>query len=406
MLATQSYRNMKRLYEEFGADYLNELDAATAPDGKGKAELSYRDFSLRQLTEALVPNGREFLDLINPAVSLNFQEAAEVNTSALGIIASNLVMQRIQESYEEPEYVLSRMIPTETGRPFEVTPKIVPLGDDAGVVPEGEDYPNAVISSDWTMAPGSTKEGTIVPITREALYEDRTGQVMSFASDVGRTLALRKELRLIDTLIGYTKQRGGYGVNYNWAGTEYPPWQLSTPWINRIASNELVDHTDMEGIQNLFTNMRDPNTGLPIVIGGKQVLVMPQKVFAASRLFQAQEVTYSTPSGTDQTVFTKVPNPLQGYSYNSSALLYDRILTGGNNGAAPSSPANAQTYYYVGDFPRALCWWEQFPLKLESRGMEAEAAFRRDVVMQFKASQRGTGRWKDPRYVVHSYLAL
>jgi len=74
--------------------------------------------------------------------------------------------------------------------------------------------------------------------------------------------------------------------------------------------------------------------------------------------------------------------------------------------SAPSSAANAQTYYYVGDFGRALCWWEQFALQLERRGLESEAAFRRDIVMQFKASHRGTGRWKDPRYMVHSYASL
>lgn len=406
MLALQSYREMKRLHEAHGAEFVREIDAQTRPDGTGKAAISYKDVSIRQLAEALVPDGREFIEMINPANSLNFREAAEVNTSALGIVASNLVLQRIQEEYQEPDYVLSNMLPTENYRPNEVIPRIVPLGDDAGVVPEGEDYPNALISTDWTATPSSVKEGTIVPITREALYEDRTNQVVGYASDVGRALALRKELRLIDTLIGYTTQRGGYGKNFIWAGTEYAPYQLSTPWINRIASNELIDHADMEGILNLFANMRDPNTGLPIIIGGKQVLVMPQKIFAASRLFGAQEVTYSTPSGTDQTVFTKGPNPLQGYSYNSSALLYDRVRTNGNLGAAPSSDANAQTYMFVGDFPRALCWSEQFPLKLESRGIESEAAFRRDIVMQFKASHRGTGMWKNPRYIVHSYNAL
>ena len=397
-LARAAYNEMKRLYEAHGNEYLGDLVSAIQ-----SRQLTGRDVSIRQLTEALVPDGREFVQMLNPAHPLNFREAAQVNTEALGIIASNLVFQRIQEQYERPEFVLSRLIPTESGKPGEIRPKIVPLGDDAGIVPEGEEYANAVIGSDYQIMPHSQKEGTIVPVTREAIYEDRTGQIMSFADDVGETLALRKEYRLIDTLIGYTYQAGGYGTLYNWRGTEYAPYQLTTPWVNAIASNELIDYTDMNGIEQLFADMLDENTGLPIVVGGTTVLVMPFKKQDAARVFNATEVHYTTVPGTDQTATSKGPNPLSSYRWETSTHLYRRVLLGGNAGAAPSSTANAQKYWYVGDFAKALCWWEQFPLKLESRGLDSEAAFTRDIVMRFKASHKGAGAWKNPRYLVKSY---
>jgi hypothetical protein len=402
MLAHAAYREMKRLIEsESGEEYFRELEHATRT-----GEIKWDEVSIRGLYEALVPDGAEFVRMLRPGNPLNFREAAAVDTSVLGVIAKNLVMQRVQEAYQEPEFVFSQIIPTESAKPYEVIPKIVPLGDDAGLVPEGEDYPNAVIGSDWTMAPGGPKEGLIVPVTREAVYEDKTGQIMGFAADVGRSLAIRKEYRLIDTLIGYPRQKRGYGENYNWRGTEYAPWQLSTPWINRIASNELVDYSDMDAVMALFQNMTDPNTGMPISVGGKDVIVTPGKLFAASRLFAAAEVTTSTPAGTDSTTFTKGPNPLQGFRPIVSYHLLARILLGGNNGAAPSSAANAAKYWYVGDLRRAMCWSEQFPLAIDQQGLDSEAAFRRDVIAQFKASQRGQGRWKDPRYMVHSYDTL
>lgn len=396
-LPYRAYREMKRLYESHGDAYLHDMCAAIE-----RRELTLENVSIRNLTEALA--GEEFVKMCNPAYSMNMREAAAVDTAALGIIASNLVLGTIQEQYDKPEYILSRMIPTETGKPGEIRPKIVPLANDAAIVPEGEEYPSAVIGSDYKIMPHSQKEGTIVPITREAIHEDRTGQIQGYAADVGETLAIRKEDRLCDTLIGYHEQAGGYGKLFNWRGTEYPPYQLSTPWINTLASNELVDHTDMNGIENLFADMVDENTGQPVVLGGTMVLVMPAKKQDAARVFNSTEVRYVNG---DHTTIGPNPlgntNPLGGYRWNTSVHLYRRVLLGGQAGAAPGSTANAQKYWYVGDFAKALCWYEQFPLKLESRGMDSEAAFTRDIVMRFKASQKGTGAWKNPRYIIKSY---
>lgn len=400
MLGRDSYRTLKRNFEDHPEETVAELSAAIL-DRKIKPE----EFSIRSLAEALIPDGEEFVRSLDPRHAMNFREASMVNTSVLGIISGNIIYSAMMEGYEAPEYVVSRMVDTQTGRPGEIRPRFTPFGDDATTIPEGEEYPNVVIGTDWTTMPQPVKEGGIIPVTREAVWEDRTGQLLSIARDCGNGIWLRKELRLIDTLIGYTKNAGGYGEFYKWKGTDYAPFQLSTPWINSVASNELVDWTDMEAVENLFTNMREPTTGLPITIGGKTVLTTPQKRFAAARVFGGTELTYATPGGTDVSNFTKGPNPLQGYNPQSSALLYDRLVRGGNAGL-PLAAANAANVYFVGDFQRALSWFEVFAVKFEQQGMESEAAFRRDVVAQFKFSMKGTGMWDDPRYMVRSYTTL
>jgi hypothetical protein len=397
-LARAAYAGMKRMLEAHGDEYLDDLCGAIQ-----SGQMKFEEVSIRALTEALVPDGREFVEMLNPRHSLNFREAAAVNTEALGIVASNLVFTKIQEQYEKPEYVLSRLVPTEQGKPGEIMPKIIPLGDDASIVPEGEEYPSAVIGADYQIMPHSQKEGTIVPITREAVYEDRTNQIISFAAQVGDTLALRKEYRLCDTMIGYHQQAGGMGTLYNWRGTEYAPYQLSSPWINALATNELVDHTDLDGIETLFGEMVDENTGLPISVGGTQVFVMPAKKQTAARVFNSTKVTYSTVPATDHVTLAEGQNPVSGYTFEAPQHLYNRVKLGGNAGAAPSSTANARQYWYVGDVRKALCWWEQFPLKVESRGLDSEANFLRDIVMRFKASQKGTGAWKNPRFMIKAY---
>jgi len=395
MLNRAGYREMKRLYEAHGTTYLREVVGALRSE-----EMSWRDFpSIRSLAEALVPDGAEYIQMINPQNTLNFREAAAVDTRALGIVASNLVFSRMREAYAQPEFVLSRLIPTQPGKPGEIEPWFVDLGDDAHIVPEGEEYPTLTIGTDHIVRPLTQKEGGVVPITREALYEDRTGQVMAHAGKVGRMMALRKEYRLIDTLIGYHRQVGGLGTLWNWRGTEYAPYRTDI-YTNYLDSNDLVDHTDIDAIEQLFANMLDPNTGLPVALAGTTCLVCPARKQAASMIFNATEINYGTPTGTDTTSIRKSGNPVSGYSLEVSPHLYRRIIAGGNAGAAAGSAANAGKYYYIGDFAQALCWFEQFGLKVETSGTDSEAAFMRDILMRFKGSHKGAGSWTDPRYIV------
>ena len=394
MLTRAGYREMKRLYEAHGRAYLAEVVTALRND-----DMTWHDFpSLRQLAEALVPDGAEFVRMIDPRNPLNFREAAAVDTRALGIVASNIVFSRIREAYNQPEFVLSRLVPTKAGRPGEIEPWFVELGDDASIVPEGEEYPTLTIGTDHIVRPLTQKEGGVVPITREALYEDRTGQVMTHAGNVGRMMALRKEYSIIDTLIGYHRQVGGRGTLWNWRGTEYAPYRTDI-YTNYADANDLVDHTDVDVIEQLFANMLDPNTGLPVALGATTVLVSPAKRQTASMIFNATEINYGTPAGTDTTTIRKSSNPVADYNLEVSAHLYRRVILGGNAGAAAGSNANAGKYYYIGDFGRALSWFEQFALKVESSGGDSEAAFMRDIVMRFKASHKGVGAWDDPRYM-------
>ena len=53
-----------------------------------------------------------------------------------------------------------------------------------------------------------------MPVTREAIFFDRTHLVLQRAAEVGEVLGLNKEKRLLDLVIGATN-------NYKWKGTAY-----------------------------------------------------------------------------------------------------------------------------------------------------------------------------------------
>ena len=115
-------------------------------------------------------------------------------------------------------------------------------------------YPHLGFGEDYIETPSTTKRGFIVPVTKEAIFFDRTHLVLSRAAEVGEVLGLNKEKRLIDLVIGVTN-------NYKWKGTSYNTYQAATPWINSLATNELVDWTNVDKAEQLFADILDPEHG-------------------------------------------------------------------------------------------------------------------------------------------------
>jgi hypothetical protein len=66
------------------------------------------------------------------------------------------------------------------------------------------------------------------------------------------------------------------------------------------------------------------------------------------------------------------------------------------------SQSNASKYWFLGDFAKAFSYEEVFPLTVTQSPPNAEAAFYRDIVAEYKASERGAAAVMEPRYVVRS----
>ena len=118
-----------------------------------------------------------------------------------------------------------------------------------------------------------------MPVTKEAIFFDRTHLVLARAAEVGEILGLNKEKRLLDLIVGVTN-------NYRPNGSAFNTYQTSSPWKNVITANELVDWTDVDAAEQLFADMIDPGTGEPVLVRGTTVLVMPAYRHAAHRVFK------------------------------------------------------------------------------------------------------------------------
>jgi len=383
-VATIRYRELRRRYQLDGPDKTVKHLA----EAIGQGQLKPDDFSIRDLAEGLVPDGHEWVRMMDPRNTggVNLLEASEgVDVTAFLNITGQVIYSKILEAYKQEAFVVSKLVDTVPTRlDGEKIPGVGPVKDEITEIHPGMPYPNVGFGEDYIETPSTTKRGLIVPVTKEAIFFDRTNLVLSRAAEVGEILGLNKEKRLIDLVIGATN-------NYKWKGTAYDTYQAATPWINVLADNELVDWTDVDAAEQLFADILDPNTGEPVLVQATTVLVMPAYRHAAHRVFNAAEIAYA-PTGSATT--TTAANPLGNYTVVESRLAYRRIIASGE------SADDSKKWWFIGDFKKAFAYMENWPITVTQSPPGSEADFNQDIVVRFKASERGAAAVINPRYVV------
>lgn len=355
------------------------------------------EFSLRDLAEELVAT-RDGEPCGYPwTKGLLLQETAidAVDTTAFANITGQLLVSKVLEGFEREEFVLSRLIPSQSTRlDGEKIPGIERPRDperdhtDALVVNPAQPYPHMGFGEDYIETPATTKRGLIIPVTKEAVFFDRTNLILQRASEVGEVLGANKERRLVDLAIGATN-------NFKWQGTEYDTFysaaDTNPPWVNHLDDNDLAtaEWHAIDEAEQLFAAMTDPATGDPILIGGRTILAPPALRFAAQRIVSATEVRE-----TNSPTTTVGPNPLAGMGLRlaASALAYQRLQD-----ALGLDADTAKGYWFYGDPAKAFAYMENWPITVLQSPQNSEAEFSQDIVVRYKASERGAAAVMQPR---------
>lgn len=358
------------------------------------------DFDLREAAEGLIEDGREFVAAMNPRREMMVSESANVNTALFSFVTKSVISQRVMDSFNMEEFVLNRLIPTvKSDVQGEVIPGVQGIGDKAEIVGEAEFYPTVTFAEDWERSPIAFKKGMTIPVTREAVFFNRTGQILKMAAMVGEWLGVHREKEIADTIIDNPRgsATGGMGNRLNWQGTLYATYDTGTNWTNSHA-NPLINYQDVEQAETLFDNMLDPWTGEPITLGGTQILGPTAMRFKIAELATADSIVNITGSAT---VENRFPNPLKGLTAATSRILYRRIINGGNAGTAVSA-SNAAQYWYYGDLRRAFEWIEHWPLVVEQLGAGSWLDWTQDILVAYKTRYYGTAATRQPRVVVRN----
>lgn len=384
LLASKGLQGTKQIITE-----CLELGREGKPGG-----LSVSDFSIRDIAEATVGSdeseGRAWVESLDPRRGVDVMESGSaVSTTAFSNLTHALLSSKIMESYNSEEFMFSQMFETVSTRfSGERIPGATLVGDQAKGINELEPYPSVGIGEDYIDTPQTSKSGLIVPVSKEAVFFDRTGLVLQHASQVGEYLGIKKEKACIDLFIGAVN-------NYKWRGTSYNTYQSSTPWVNVLtgAGNVLTDWASVDAAETLFDNMLEPNTGEPILLSAMQLIGPRSLKHTINRILTATEVRHATQSAAVQTLSA---NPLRdaGYTGVTSRLLYRRLIASG------LTADQAKATWFLGEVAKAFAYMENWPITVVQAPTNSEAEFNQDIVARFKASERGVPAVKDPRYIV------
>lgn len=347
-------------------------------------ELRPRDFSIRALAENLIEGGREWIDAYMSEANW------AVDSTAFATITQNIVVSELMQKYQAPSFVFTPLVPTVPSRQKGgMIPGVTELGDRASVVEEGMPYRPFGVAEDWLRLPRAEKRGFTVPITREALFFDQTGLILERAGDVGNWMGVNKEKRVIDAIIDKNRLQHRWSYRDNGPTATYSDTVAGThPFDNLVASNALVDWTDIDAAEQAFIGMTDPQTGEPITVEATDIIVAPSLKPTAMRIVNAIEIRFG--DGASNTTQTVSRNPVTPYGIRTSQLLAARMTAG----------SEALTTWYVGNIGRAFRYIEHWPITVTRAAQNSEAEFRQDIAVEFKVSEFGEIYTIEPRFMV------
>ena len=249
--------------------------------------LTSEDFSLRDLAANLIvnradlqPAGHGFVqEMFDPSNPEPVQEAmAAMDTTAFVGVTGQILINKLLAAYTQEEFVVSRLVPNV---PTRLNGERIPgitlprdPGEDVTKIKEGEPFRTVGFAEEYIETPATDKHGVIIPVTKEAVFFDRTGLVLERAKTVGELLGLQKEKRLLGVVIGAVNpfREKRYG--------DLAPVNLETfyaadddgRWTNHFDGNPLNDYSNIDFGDQQFANTVDPNTGEPIILGKRFVL--------------------------------------------------------------------------------------------------------------------------------------
>jgi hypothetical protein len=321
------------------------------------------------------------------------QEASEgVDASSFTAITGQLLVNEIKDKFDLAKLIgddVCETIPVTNGNLKEQkVPWLSNVIDSVEKVEEGMPYPHTTFSPNYIEYPAIEKIGKICAVTMEAIYSDLTGQILDSAGSVGTYCGLAREERILKVVLGLVN-------NHKWNGNSYNTYLSSGAWTNLVGNFVLKDWTSVNTLEQLFTNMLDPNTGKNILIEPKQMLVMPANRYRAIRAFSANVTRsgdFATSGNPDQ---IEAPNPLDKDYQILTSPHARRLLT--ESGVSTSI---ADSYVFLGDFKKAFIWREAKPLTVVEAPAQNPREFEQDIALAVKASLMGVAAVRDPRYVV------
>ena len=266
------------------------------------------------------------------------------------------------------------------------------LGDLAEVVQEAHAYPMVGPQEDWIRTQETQKRGLIVPVTRESIFFDRTGQLLNEARDVGTSMGINREKRAVDCVIDENTTTHRYNRKDLGAQATYSNNSGDHDWDNLQETNALTSWIQVDAAEQLLNSITDPSTGEPVIVPGPYQLVCDKSLErTALNVLNTTSVTlaiggFATSGNLTQPDY---PNPVAG--------LFEVISTRFVNTRSATA-----TDWWFGSIATAFRYMENWPMTTVQAPSNSELEFTQDIAMRWKASERGVFATVEPRAMIES----
>ncbi len=356
-------------------------------------QMRVEEFSVRNLFQELVPNGRELMESwhgsVNGGYAIQVLEAAgAVDTSVFANISGQLLGAQVLEEWNSPELIWRDLVTIRSTRfNGEKIIGISPASDEIDTVEQGGLYGAVGLSEKYVETPQLVKKGATIALTREAVLHDNTNSIMQRAQSIAEAMALNIEKRILDMVFGITNtyKRNGAAVANSYLS--------SGAYVNIAASNGLRDFTNIDAALQLFEDMTDPETGEPIVVS-PNVLIVPTAlkmsagiIAGASQIHRASGAGFLGDQLKNPDVMTIAPNPIK----SPLAVL--------SNAYVKARTSSASTWF-IGNPKKAFELREGWPIEVRQAPPNNPAEFDRDIVSSWKVSHYGVPATVEPRHMV------
>lgn len=240
--------------------------------------------------------------------------------------------------------------------------------------------------------------GRTIQITREAIFNDRTRQLLENARKFGERGAQHRAKMIIQTMEVMPrtafKEATGASKAFTYKGTsfQYGDFYNASSHSsidgrtnkNLVTSNGLADWTNVEAAMKLFNLMKTP-AGADLSVTPRFVVVHADNLVRAWQIFNSD--TFSkVGTGTSVAVYHN-PNPYGPKGLNQFQVIGTRYLS-------------ATTAWYLGDIPSQLKWIWVYRPATSALAASSDKVFYNNIVVTYKFSYHGGCGHSDYSYIV------
>ena len=213
-----------------------------------------------------------------PGVGTGPSAFADIN--AWTALNSGLLERRILEQFQNPGFIGDIICPPEQTRIAEGQ-KVIGAAN-LGALPTqrqpGMPHTRAAMQERWVTLPRTAEWALAIDVSFETAWFDLTGQVLETAEQVGKRVALARELRQIDAVIGVSTSTGlSTGINaFNYKGVAYAQFagaeSLPIPQNSQVNPLSGADWQTIKASWLLTKRMRDPESKTRILVDADTLL--------------------------------------------------------------------------------------------------------------------------------------